>query len=126
MRKRKFQIKPFLYSAVFGIALISTACSESNSTVEEAVASQESFKVYGNCGMCKNTIEGSLKDVKGVDKAVWNQETKMMSVSYDASIISLSDVKNKIANSGYDMEDVRASNEDYEALHGCCQYERPN
>ncbi len=126
MKKRKIQIKPFLYSAVFGIALISTACSESKSTAEEAVTSQESFKIYGNCGMCKNTIESSLKDVNGVEKAEWNQDTKMMSVSFDESIITLSEIKKKIANSGYDTEDVRASNENYEALHGCCQYERPN
>jgi len=83
------------------------------------------FKVYGNCGMCEKTIEAALKDVKGVEKADWNKETKMIEVVYHTHDISLDEVKKKIAAVGYDTEEHRATKKAYSNLHGCCQYVRP-
>lgn len=37
----------------------------------------ETFKVWGNCGMCEKIIEKSLK-VKGISSAEWNKDTKMI------------------------------------------------
>jgi copper chaperone CopZ len=85
----------------------------------------DTFKVFGNCGMCEKTIEGALKDVKGVDKADWNKETKMIEVVYHTHDISLDNIKKKIAEVGYDTEEYRASEKAYNDLPGCCQYERP-
>lgn len=85
----------------------------------------DSFKVYGNCGMCEKTIEGALEGIKGIDKADWNKETKMMDVVYHTHDISLDDIKKKIAAVGYDTEEYRASEKTYNNLPGCCQYERP-
>ncbi len=86
---------------------------------------KETFTVYGNCGMCKKTIEQSLDGVKGVSSAEWNMDNDNMTVVFDTSKISLKDVKQKIAAVGYDMDDVRASDDVYNKLHSCCQYERP-
>mgnify|MGYP000229943975 CR=1 FL=1 len=58
----------------------------------------ETFKVYGNCGMCEKTIEASLKNVKGIEKADWNKETKMMEVTFDSEVISLKEIKQKIVS----------------------------
>jgi copper chaperone CopZ len=86
----------------------------------------DSFKVYGNCGMCERTIEGSLKDLDGVKGADWNKETKMMQVTYDPHVISLKEIKQQIASVGYDTDEIRAKDKVYNKLPGCCQYERPN
>jgi len=83
------------------------------------------FTVYGNCGMCKSKIEGALKGASGIYKATWNQETKKMTVAYDANKISLSKIKQKIADAGYDTDSHRAKKATYDKLHGCCKYERP-
>jgi len=83
------------------------------------------FKVYGNCGMCEKTIEGSLKDIEGISKSDWNKLTKMMEVTYDENHITSDDVKRKIAAVGYDMEKIRATDVAYNSLPGCCQYDRP-
>jgi len=85
----------------------------------------DTFTVYGNCGMCKRTIEGSLTDVKGVSSAQWDQETDIMTVKYKTKKISLDEIKQKIADTGYDSDTHRAKLEVYNNLHGCCQYERP-
>ena len=84
----------------------------------------ENFTVYGNCGMCKKTIEKAAS-IKGVKSAVWNMETDVMTVRYDTTIVKLVEIKNAIASSGYDTDECRASDEAYKKLHGCCQYERP-
>jgi copper chaperone CopZ len=95
--------------------------------VSDKVAHDETkkFTVYGNCGMCKRTIEGALKDVKGVQSAEWNMETDEMTVTFNPHKISLDAIKQKIADVGYDTDTHRAKQEVYEALPGCCQYERP-
>ena len=42
----------------------------------------ETVKIYGNCEMCKKTIEkaGNLKNVATVN---WNKDTKMATLNYD-------------------------------------------
>lgn len=83
----------------------------------------EQVKIYGNCGMCKKTIEksGNLKDIASVD---WNKETKMATIIYDSTKTNQSEILKKIALAGYDSESIKAKDEDYNSLHGCCQYER--
>jgi Cu(I)/Ag(I) efflux system membrane fusion protein len=85
---------------------------------------KSSFKVYGNCEMCKNTIENSLKGVDGVISANWNRDTKIILVNHNQEIIKLNDIKNKINSVGYDTEDMKASDHVYKTLPACCQYER--
>lgn len=85
----------------------------------------ETFTVYGNCGMCKKTIERSLHDVKGIETGEWDMSTDKMTVTFDPNVISLGDIHKKIAGVGYDTEEERAPDEVYEKLHSCCQYDRP-
>ena len=85
----------------------------------------ESFKVYGNCGMCKNTIEKAAKSVKGVNSAVWDVKTDTISVSYDIQLTDSNSILQAIADKGYDSDSHRATDEAYYRLPGCCQYDRP-
>lgn len=84
----------------------------------------EKFKVYGNCGMCKNRIEKAANSVDGVSSADWNKDTKMIEVSFDASIINVHKVHMAIAEAGHDTDMHKAKDETYNALPGCCQYDR--
>lgn len=81
------------------------------------------FKVWGNCGMCKKTIEESLV-ADGVLKADWNKTTKIMTIQYDTTKITLNDIHKKIASVGYDTEKERGDDKAYANLHECCQYKR--
>lgn len=81
------------------------------------------FEVKGNCGMCKDRIESSL-DAKGVKSAVWDVDTKIIVVVYDAEKISEEKIHELIAKAGHDTEKQRASDKVYKSLHGCCQYDR--
>lgn len=82
------------------------------------------FEVNGNCGMCKTTIETALKNVEGIKFAVWNVDTKKITVKYNPNVIGLMDIHKKIAAVGYDTNKVKAEDEVYNNLHQCCQYDR--
>lgn len=119
------------HSLLFALCcIILTACNieVSSDTKEQATTPSENsitsvFKVWGNCEMCRETIEGALK-APGISVADWNTETKQLSVSYDSTIISLDAIQKKIAASGYDTEKYKADEQAYANLHECCQYER--
>ena len=83
----------------------------------------ETIKVWGNCGMCKTTIETAAKDA-GATTAVWNKTTKMLKITYLASATSGAKVQEKIASVGYDTKDQSAPDAVYNELPECCQYER--
>lgn len=91
-----------------------------------AVFAQEktdSFKVYGNCGMCKKRIEKAAK-TEGVSAAVWNVDTKMISVTYDDTRVTADDIQKKIAAVGHDTDKFSADDTVYNKLPGCCLYNR--
>lgn len=87
-------------------------------------AKTDSFKVYGNCNMCKKRIEKAAA-ADGVSKAEWNVSTKVMTITYDAAKTSNEAIQKKIAASGHDTEKQKAEEKVYAQLPGCCQYNRP-
>lgn len=91
--------------------------SQSNSKITDTLT------VSGNCEMCKKTIEESLL-VKGVKSANWNIATHVLTVTYIPSKISLAEINQLVAKSGYDTKTVKADASAYQALPGCCKYVR--
>lgn len=88
-----------------------------------AQEASEAFKVSGNCGMCKKKIETAAKTA-GASYASWNTETKQLTVKYSSTSSNAAKIQQSIAAVGYDTPSVKATNEAYNNLHGCCKYER--
>ena len=84
---------------------------------------KESVTVYGNCGMCKTRIEKAAINA-GATAAKWNDESKLLSVSFASSKTSLENIEKAVAAVGHDTKNFSASDEVYNELHGCCQYDR--
>lgn len=103
------------------MACNSSVSSEQNA--KEGIA-ETSFKVYGNCGMCKDRIEKAVNELDGIHKADWDRNTKMLDLQYDESVLELDEIHKAIAGVGHDTEKERADDEVYDNLHFCCQYER--
>lgn len=95
-------------------------------TMVFAQAKIEKFEVKGNCGMCKTRIEKASKSVDGVTKADWNKETKVLEVSFDESKATVEKIQKAIASVGHDTPMHKAPDEVYNALPGCCKYDRSN
>ena len=110
----KNKITTLLCCMIFSVAVFAKSGSKT-----------ETFKVYGNCAMCKETIEGSLKKKDGILSKKWDQEKQEITVTYDPSKITIEKIGEKIAGVGYDNLYAKAKDETYSNLHKCCQYERP-
>lgn len=100
--------------AFLSFAIVTTAAAQTTT---------ETFKVSGNCGMCKTKIEKAAKEA-GAKTAEWNADTKQLTVSYKASTTNTAKIQEKIAKVGYDNAGAKATQESYDKLHGCCKYER--
>jgi len=80
-----------------------------------------SFKVFGNCEMCKVRIENATK-IKGVIQANWDIDTKQFTLQYDPAITSPQKVQKRIAEVGHDTELEIAKDYIYKDLPDCCLY----
>jgi copper chaperone CopZ len=83
----------------------------------------ESFKVSGNCDMCKNRIETAAKSA-GATNASWDVKSKMLAVTFDASKTNSDAIAKKVAMAGHDAKNFKAEDKAYKALPSCCQYDR--
>ncbi len=83
----------------------------------------DSVQVHGNCGMCKKRIEKAAL-LEGVKSAVWDKNTQMVTIIYDANKTNTSIIQQKIASVGHDTDKFTAPDEVYNKLPACCLYER--
>ena len=114
-------IKFFIVLATILLSINSYAQSaqgKSSSKVESA-----SFKVWGNCEMCKERIDKAA-ELPGVVSADWNQKTKILNVSYVAGKTSTDAIQKSIAAAGHDTEKYTGDLKAYNVLPKCCKYDR--
>lgn len=91
-----------------------------------AMAAKDStatFKVSGNCGMCKTRIEKTAK-AAGATKAVWGVDSQILTVSFNPKKTNVGKIQKKVAAVGHDTGKYKATEAVYDALPGCCQYDR--
>lgn len=105
--------------AVIAILFTFTACEAQIKNEKK-----ETVKIYGNCNMCKSTIEKAGNAGKTA-KVEWNKDTKMASIAYDQKATTLDEILKRIALAGYDSDAFRAPDDAYAKLPECCQYDRP-
>jgi copper chaperone CopZ len=113
-------------SLFFAIALFCAIGIYSSAQAGTKAAGQqktETFKVWGNCDMCKNRIEKAVK-ADGATSADWNIKTKILTVTFDPSKNSVDSFSKKLASVGHDTDKYRADDKAYDALDSCCKYER--
>lgn len=90
------------------------------SFAQESKIIETEFKVEGNCNLCKNRIEKSLK-INEVKYAKWNKSSKLLKVAFDNSV-TVDSLQKRIAEVGHDTEKYKAKNETYAKLPNCCLY----
>src|SRR4051794_6818851 len=80
------------------------------------------FKVYGVCAaQCKPRIETAAKG-KSVKSALWDVDTKLLTLVYDRSETTLDKVQKRILDAGHDVENKKAKDIIYQSLPPCCYY----
>jgi copper chaperone CopZ len=87
-----------------------------------AQTSEVRFWVNGVCGMCEKRIESALINSSGVKFADWDIETLQVKVVYNSKKLSEQKLHEIVAEVGHDTQKVRAKDEDYDKVNGCCKY----
>ncbi|HNG63680.1 MAG TPA: mercury transporter, partial [Ferruginibacter sp.] len=87
--------------SLFAIAIISLFSF--TSSVAQTTKT-ETIKVWGNCGMCKTTIEKAARKA-GATKASWNEDSKELKVTFAANKTSSAKIQEAIAKAGYDTQE---------------------
>ena len=111
MKKHLTMVLTFLFVSMFSFA------QTKDSTATEKI------KVWGNCDMCKTKIEKAAK-AAGAATADWNDESKILNVTFAASKSNNKKIQQKVADSGNDTQDLRATEAAFNKLPGCCKYDR--
>jgi periplasmic mercuric ion binding protein len=80
------------------------------------------FEVGGVCGMCEERIERAY-DVKGIVIADYDLESHTLHVVYNTKHFpDILDVHRLATGVGHDTDLMKASDEVYAKIHGCCKY----
>jgi maltose-binding protein MalE len=117
------RILKFIIAAILAVVLGVNSIAQSHDHSKMATTKTETFKVWGNCEMCKAQIEKAAK-LDGISKAEWSDKTKVLTLVYEPSKVKSDDVLKKIAAAGHDNEKFKADDKTYAKLPGCCQYDR--
>lgn len=98
------------------LSLIFSIKIQAQSTIKTSTVS-----VKGNCGECKERIENAA-DIKGVKNDVWNEDTKILTVTYDTKKVTLEQIEKAIAKAGHETVGQKSNEKAYNALPSCCKY----
>ncbi len=79
------------------------------------------IKTSAQCEMCKKRIEDRLNNEKGVKWVNLDLATKYVEVRYDSKKTSVDKIRKAISEVGYDADSVKANEEAYSKLPGCCR-----
>lgn len=117
-----------IFQNIFPIALVIllfTGLSSSVAAQGKSVDSKQqtiSLKVFGVCGDCKQRIESTALDVKGVKKAEWDMQSDVL-VLIGTKKMSKEKVAAALAKAGHRSELLAADPKGYANLPACCQYD---
>jgi copper chaperone CopZ len=79
------------------------------------------IQTSAQCEMCKSRIESALAYESGIIRSTLDMETKILTVKYRPSKLTVTDIKKKVAAIGYDADEIPADEEAYQALPTCCK-----
>lgn len=113
----------FIVTAIIAVLSSAFTFAQTHDHSQMMSTKTETFKVWGNCDMCKARIEKAAK-IEGVSKAEWNTDSKVLTLVYNPSVVKSDDILSKVAAVGHDTEKFKSSEEAYKKLPGCCKYER--
>lgn len=85
---------------------------------------QVQIKTSSVCKMCKKTIEKAMAYEKGVESAVLDVPTQMLTVQYNPGKTNPVKIKKAVTKTGYDADEVPADARAYNKLDDCCKKDK--
>src|SRR6478735_8952670 len=91
------------------------------SACKQGTNKESSFWVRGNCEMCKERIEKTVRALPGIGQATWDVESGMLKVTYDSATVKESAIQEAVAGAGHATKTVPMNQKAHDALPECCQ-----
>ncbi len=113
MKKTNFVIGNFILVAIILFMGINVYSQTEWKNVE--------IKTTAECQQCKDRIEKAVNKLDGIKSVDLVIDTKICKVSYDEKVVTLKEIREKIASVGYDADDVKKDPRAYKRLPKCCQ-----
>jgi mercuric ion binding protein len=103
------------------IIFLSVLFSASAVLAQDKDVLTETYKVQGNCNMCKQRIEEAAH-IKGVKRAEWDKNKHELTVTYKPEKTNADAILASVAKVGYSSEKAEADEKAYNKLPKCCRY----
>ncbi len=73
------------------------------------------------CESCKARVENKVYELKGIRLVEMNSKNETIHVIFNPKFVDEQKIKEQIASTGYDADDIKASQEQVAGLDDCCQ-----
>ena len=109
-------MKKYMMIMIAAFTMHYTNAQEATKKTETVV-----IQTSAQCGQCKERIENALNYTKGIVFAELDDETKKVTVKYKTSVVTVAQIKQKLAEIGYSADEVKATEEGFNELPACCK-----
>ena len=110
----------FTLLSVSPTARAQTAPASVQAATKSSTATAQ-FKTSAVCEMCKARIEKSLAYEKGVQSAVLDVPTQVVTVTYKTDKTTPAALRTAVQKTGYDADELTADARAYGRLPDCCK-----
>ncbi|AIZ65070.1 MerP [Hymenobacter sp. DG25B] len=115
-------IKALLLTLVVLFSAQLTQAQEKTKTKTKGPATEQlQIKTSAVCDMCKARLEKSMAYEKGVQAAVLDVPSKILTVTYRPDKTSAEALRTAVQSTGYDADAQMANDKAYERLPDCCK-----
>ncbi len=109
----------FTLLAIAGTQTLVMAQKVQTATIKTTIACDH----CKTCGSCGARIEEALYKQKGIKRVDIDDKQMEIKVVYNTEKTTLDQIRNTIANNGFNADDVKAPAEALAKLDGCCRGE---
>ena len=107
--------------ALLGLSFSAQAQTTPVATAKTSATTTAQFKTSAVCDMCKARIEKSLAYEKGVQSAVLDVPSQVLTVTYRPDKTSPEVLRSAVQKTGYDADGLTADTRAYNRLPDCCK-----
>lgn len=111
MKKMKFAV----------LLLFSFLIMNGSALAQDNGPQQVKIKTSSVCDMCKKTIEKAMAYEKGVESALLDVPSQMLTVTFNSGKTNPEKIKKAVTKTGYDADETPADTRAYNRLDDCCK-----
>ncbi len=110
-----------LFSILLSVLTMTSFRAQAQGKAKPADTAQLQVKTSAVCEMCKTRLEKAMAYEKGVQAAVLDVPTQLLTITYRPGKTDVAKLRTAVRQTGYDADDQLADTRAYERLPDCCK-----